>query len=60
MQLGRGGIIPYSRNISREKTFANWYFIEKNRISRHKRAKFAKVFSLESFTLYGTKYIESI
>ena len=74
--------IPYSRKLSRDKTFANQ---AKNKISRkklsrfaqcglryieahvtdkhfadktfadcHKNAKFAKVFSLESFRLYGS------
>ena len=67
--------IPYSGNLSREKTFANLWknviswrklswivclyllcqtIAEKTFADRHKTAKFAKVFSLESFPLYGT------
>ena len=65
-------MLPYSGNLSREKTFVNWWKItfhrenfhglfagcpqiswEKTFANSHKTSKFAKVFSLESFPLYG-------
>ena len=75
----RNMYIAYSGNLSREKTFLDWWKngISQNKLSwiarsftmycrpslktmaeetfadRHKTAKFAKVFSLESFPLYG-------
>ena len=63
--------VPYSRKLSREKTFANWWKIQFSRIAHFCSAKdamppnfaektfacFAKVFSLESFPLYGTVFI---
>ena len=69
--------LPYSGELSRKKTFANWWkirfsqrrlvdcslvlpkdttppnFMEKSFMNSHKTLKFAKVFSLKSFPLYG-------
>ena len=65
--------ILYSGNLSRQKTYANWWKIEfrgllahtvycrlslqtiteKIFVDRHKTASFTKVFSLDSFPLYG-------